>query len=224
MRVRAGKVVPANPLLIPLLFAFNTMLTPAQQRRIYHICLQEKDLSTQRKSKRSSWLWPGSGEGTHTRARLIRQKQEQKKGWERNVLWRRNHGRLLYLLGKGLEPCGERAVGINVTLIYSGTLFFFSLSFVQTHRDTILCTAITVQNSKDRHWKYDSGFWISGLEIAVKLQKSSHPGGDDAWLSLLRKIWDGALFWVHPNGLWSIKVLTYIHCLLRSNSPLFWSP
>lgn len=29
----AGKVVPANTLLLPLLFAFYTMLAPAQQRR-----------------------------------------------------------------------------------------------------------------------------------------------------------------------------------------------
>lgn len=55
-------------------------------------------------------------------------------------------------------------------------------------------------------------FGILGLKSAVRLQKSSHPNGAKASVSLLSNILirDGALFWVHPNGL-CFKVLSYIN-------------
>ena len=206
------------------------MLAPVQQRRtLLYVLLPgtgEGFEHTEEMQEDQSWFWPGIGEGTHEGARLIRQKQDRKKGWERNAFWRQNHERLFYLLGKGLEPCGECAVGINVTLPYLGTLAapFLSLFHTNTQRhNTVHCNnSSKFKGQTLKSMTQDS--WISVLESAVRLQNSSHPNGNDAWVSLLSKNWDGALFWVHPNWLCSIKVLTYIHCLLRSNPPLFWSP
>jgi len=82
-RVGAGKVVSENPLLLPLLFAFYTMLAPAQQRRtLLYVLLPGTGAEfehAEEMDEEQSWFWPRSGEITCAGARLIRQKQDQKK-------------------------------------------------------------------------------------------------------------------------------------------------
>lgn len=87
------------------------------------------------------------------------------------------------MLGKGLEPCEECAAGIDMTLIYLGTLAapFLSLSFAHTETQSVAVHCSNGSKFKGQTLKtMTQAFWICGLDCAARLQKSSHPNGDNA--------------------------------------------